>query len=874
MPLAPVDMSPVTPLPDPGDGSEIGLGDRAVERLVLLSCRFHRLVLVLFALVFALAVWSATGLRVDTDSSRMIDTSLDFQMREARLDDAFPLLDDTIAVVVRSANPDAVDAAMREIGSRLDGDATVADLFAPSLDPFFRSHGLLYLSTEDLRARLATLERTAPFLAALGANPSMGSLFALLDRTEAQGGGAALDPFYDDLAAAMDDALAGRPGAMAWSQIGTQTGQVQRVLQSQPVPDYTDLQPVEGTIEAIGAAIDALDPELSRLVQVGVTGDPALRHEELDSVSRGIGLSLGGSFLVVTVLLLVAYGSMARAGATLLALVVSLVLATGFAAQAFAALNLVSVAFVVLLVGLGLDFTIHAFLHIDGRGDGPARAAQIARMGREIGGALLLGAGTTVLAFLAFVPTDFDGIAQLGVLGAAGVVIALIVALTFMPALVMAWPRLAIGLPPRRTSKAAGGTRAGRIGRVALLVAVVPAALWVGREVRFDADPTVLRDPNAASMQALAWLHDDPETVPYRLSALTGSADSASALARILDGLPLVASARMLDDFLPDDQTEKLRLLDGARGTLAGIAAEATQPPLDGAAGPAADALARRLATSGRPSTERLRGTILDWSAADAAARDRAERAVFRFLPLFLDTLGRQATAGAATRDDLPAAVVRRFRADDLWRVEIVPAADPRDQDDLSDFVAAVDARVAETGDATLAGPPVHILRAGQTVAAAIVQALAVAGLATLLLCFAMLRDWRLVVAIIVPLAAAAALTAAASAALGIAFNYANVIVLPLIIGLGVDSGIHLALRRRSLGAGRPLAATNTPRAVVFSGLTTIAAFGSLMLSDHQGTASMGLMLAVAVTLTLATTLIWTPALCELLDKRARAPSG
>ncbi|MEM8850967.1 MAG: MMPL family transporter [Pseudomonadota bacterium] len=852
------------------------IGDRLVERLVLLSCRFHRIVLALFAIAFALAVWSATGLRVDTDSSRMIDTSLPFQTRETRLNAAFPLLDDTIAVVVRSPNSDAVDAALRDMGARLAQDPTVADIFAPSLDPFFQTHGLLYLPTNDLRARLDTLKRTAPLLTTLGANPSLAALFATLDQVEAQGGGAALDPFYDDLAAALEDAINDRPAALAWSQIGAEVNpsRVQRVLQIQPIPDYTDLQPVEGTIEAIAAAIGELDPELSRLVEVGVTGDPALRHEELDSVSRGIGLSLGGSFVIVTILLLVAYGSVARAAATLLALVVSLVLATGFAALAFEALNLVSVAFVVLLVGLGLDFTIHALLHIDGKADASDRATHIARMGRDIGGALLLGAGTTVLAFLAFVPTDFDGIAQLGVLGAAGVVIALIVSLTFVPALVMAWPRLIRGRQPKRHRPVTTSTGGRNSALIALLLVVLAGALLLGRDVRFDADPTVLRAPNAPSMQALAWLHDDPETVPYRLSALTTSAASAATLARELDEDPQVASARMLADFLPSDQAEKLRLLDGARATLRAIPAGSGQVMSQPAAGPAAEALARRLATSGRPAAARLREALLDWIAADAAARDRAERAVFRFLPPFLEIIGRQANAGPAVLADLPMAITERFQSGDLWRVEIVPTADPRDQDALVDFVASVDTRVAQAGEAVLAGPPAHILRAGETVAGAIVQAIAVAGLATLLLCFAMLRDWRLVVAIIVPLAVAAALTAAASAVLGIAFNYANVIVLPLIIGLGVDSGIHLALRRRSLQSNRPLAATNTPRAVVFSGLTTVAAFGSLALSDHQGTASMGLMLAVAVTLTLAATLIWTPALCELLDNRTRAPSG
>ncbi len=833
------------------------------------------MVLIAFSVLLALAIWSATGLRVDTDSSKMIDLTLPFQEREAALKDAFPLLDDTIAIVVRAPSADAADAVLDALGEVLRDDPTVADVFAPSTDPFFRTHGLLYLPMDAFQARLAAIEQTAPLLATLAASPDLATLFTALDAFETRGG-AALDPVYGSLATTLDAALAGRPAALAWSSISAEASDapVLRVLQVRPVPDYSDLQPVQGTIDAISAAINGLNPALAQLSEIGVTGDPALRHEELDSVSRGIGLSLGGSFIVVAILLLVAYGSAARAGATLLALVVSLVLATGVAAASFAALNLVSVAFVVLLVGLGLDFTIHALLHVDAEGPPEDRAKAIAEMGREIGGALVLGAATTALAFLAFVPTDFDGIAQLGVLGAAGVIIALVVSLTFVPALVMAWPALARGRPPRRSTRPAPPARTRSAWLMALLVVLVPVAIFVGREVRFDADPTVLRDPNTPSMEALAWLHGDAETAPYRLSLLTGSAEDAAALAADLEQLPEVGVAQMLDDFLPVAQEDKLALFSPARDALNRISQGQGTPLPDRAVADAAEALARRLAATDRPEAKALRAALLAWGQSDAAAQNRAEEAVFLLFPRLVETADLQSRAAMADRADIPTPIASRFLNDGVWRVDVAPAADTRDQETLEAFVQSVTTRVDQIEGVTLAGPPVHILLAGQTVASAIVQAVIVAGIATLLLCFVMLRDWRLVVAIVIPLAAAAAFTAAASAGLGIAFNYANVIVLPLIIGLGVDSGIHLALRHRGLQSNAGLLATNTPRAVVFSGLTTIAAFGSLVLSDHQGTASMGAMLAVAVSLTLATTLIWTPALCELLTKRKPAPNA
>ncbi|MEM8592544.1 MAG: MMPL family transporter [Pseudomonadota bacterium] len=852
----------------PRDAS--GLAGQVVERIVLRACSHYRAVLAAFTILFALAVWAATGLKVDTDSSRMIDVNLSFQQRELALNAAFPLLGETIAVVVRSETPDAADAALDALATRLTGDPSVADVFAPTIDPFFRAHGLLYLPEEDFQTRLASLERMAPFLGALAAEPSLGTMFTALEAFEARGS-AGLDPILGTLADTLQDALADRPAAFSWSAMESDAGSVQRVLQVRPVPDFTNLQPVQATMDAIADAVAALDLELARLIDVGVTGDPALRHEELDSVSRGIGLALGGSFVIVAVLLFIAYGSVARTGATLLALVVSLVLVTGGAALTLDALNLVSVAFVVLLVGLGLDFTIHTLLHVDAEGPPKGRAADIARIGHEIGGALVLGALTSALAFLAFVPTRFDGIAQLGILGAAGVVIALVVSITFVPALVMAFPRLAKGRPVRSPSVSRAPSRGRHPWVVGVLIVLVPAAVLLGRDARFDADPNVLRDPGSPSMLALAWLHDDPETQPYRVSVTTRTAADAASLARALDALPEVASASTIDDFIPSAQPVKLARLDRVREILLGIASGQGPPLPERAAEDAARSLAARLASKDGAEADALRGALLAWIEANEEARDRAERAVFRFFPPLIDTLERQATAGPVEIADLPKAITTRFLVGDIWRIEILPAEDPRDQATLEAFVEAVETRVSAVETATLAGPPVQILLSGKTVAEAIVQAVAVAGFATLLVCYIMLRDWRLVLAIIIPLIAAAAFAAAAAATLGIAFNYANVIVLPLIVGLGVDSGIHLALRHRSVRDTGQLFRTNTPRAVVFSGLTTIAAFGSLALSDHQGTASMGIMLAVAVFLTLATTLIWTPALCELFDRKVHA---
>jgi predicted RND superfamily exporter protein len=175
----------------------------------------------------------------------------------------------------------------------------------------------------------------------------------------------------------------------------------------------------------------------------------------------------------------------------------------------------------------------------------------------------------------------------------------------------------------------------------------------------------------------------------------------------------------------------------------------------------------------------------------------------------------------------------------------------------MRSFVSAV-AAVAPGA----AGPPDQITGAATVVAGEIIQAAALALLGCGLLAWAMLRDLIRVAAILLPLLLAGGATVGASVLFDLPFNYANVIVLPLLIGVGIDSGVHFAMRASDSPV--PVFDTSTPRAVLYSALTTIAAFGTLGLSEHRGTASMGILLAISLAFAVAMIFTLTPALVRL----------
>ncbi|MHA1527493.1 MAG: MMPL family transporter [Alphaproteobacteria bacterium] len=849
-----------------------GAGNAVGAWVAAVSARPGR-ALGLMALLVVLAMAAASRLSVDTDSSRMLSPDLPFQQRAIALNAAFPALKNTLVVVVRADIADAADAAVAMLAEALSARDDAFDwVFAPTADPYLVAHGLLYLDRDALDARLARLGKSANLLASLRADQSFSGFLHALDSVagfaqRAAAEPAALEPLFVEAAAVLAAEGQGRARSFGWASAlaGSDVGPVVRVITLGPKLDFAALNPARPALAAVRAAIAGLEPGLVREVEIGVTGDPALRAEELASVAGRIGLSLALSLLFVAILLRLALGSLARAGLAFGALLVTLVLTAGFAALAVGALNLISIAFVVLMVGLGIDFAIHFIAHFD---EHAARAqdrrAALIRSATAIGAALVLSAATTSLAFFAFTTTDFSGMAQLGLIGGAGVLIALAVTLTVLPAAITLWPGLAAGPRPRPLRQP---PLAIRRALVWMALGAGLAGLALAPQARFDADPMNLRDPDAPSVRTFGWLAADPATAPLRLSVIAATADEARATVAALRAVAEVREAHWLGDLVPKDQMAKLDLIDLAIPSLL-HAVEGAPTDLAGDTAPVTPGtLAQRLDALPGPAAATLANELRTYAARRTPARDAALAAdIFRHFGRLIDRLRLQLDAGEVTADALPAPLRARYVSPEgRLRIAIAAADDLRDRVAMRAFVDAV-AAVAPGA----AGPPDQITGAARSVAGAMLQAAALALLGCALLAWAMLRDAVHMAAILLPLLLAGAVTMAAGVLLALPFNYANVIVLPLLIGIGIDSGVHFALRAGPRSGPRFISVfdTSTPRAVLYSALTTSAAFGTLGLSEHRGTASMGILLAISLAAAAAMIFALTPALARLARRR------
>jgi len=529
--------------------------------------------------------------------------------------------------------------------------------------------------------------------------------------------------------------------------------------------------------------------------------------------------------------------------------------------------NVISVAFIPLFVGLGIDFGIQFSVRFRTELP-PGRSLRDALVasGQGMGRSLTLAASAIAAGFLAFAPTAYVGVSQLGVIAGLGMFIALALNLSVLPALIrlMGAPG---GAPSgdgaflERLDSMILGHRRLVIGLALVAAAACAAALpWL----TFDFDTLHLKSAKVESVSTLLDLMTDPDQSPNTVEIIAPSLTAADALARRLERLPEVSQARTLSSFIPEGQDRKLPAITDA-ATLLDLSLDplaVAPPPTDGeqvaalrrAAGDLRAAAAIS-APAERVAAQHL-ATDFDWlSAAPPSARAHATDALMTPLATVLGQTSTALGAGPATLNDLPPEVARDWLAPDgQARVSVIPKGDANNTAVLGRFIDAV-SRVAP--DAT--GPAVEVREGGRAVAGAFAEAGVLSFIAITALLYAVLRRTRHVAITMAPIVLTGLLTLGSCVAIGQPLNFANIIALPLLFGIGVAFHIYFVLAWR--GGGTHLLQSSLTRAVFFSALATATGFGSLWASSHPGTASMGKLLMISLVWTLVSALLFQPAL-------------
>ena len=828
-----------------------------------------------------------TRLGVSTDTDALFAASLPWRQRAMALDRDFPQNRDLLVAVVDAEIPEEADATAAALAAAASTDtAHFRTVRRPDSSPYFDTNGLMFLSTAELGPLMDRTIDAQPFLGQLVADPSARGLFAALSliglgiehgQADLTGFAASLQSFH----ATLGSVLAGAPKPLSWQSLlsgslAEKAGRYRFVL-IQPKLDYAALQPGGGATDALRAAIAKLEFVAAGTARVRITGAVALADEEFATVAQGAVAGLLGSFVLIALWLFLAIRSWRLIVPVLATLVLGLLLTTGFAAAAVGTLNLVSVAFAVLFVGIAVDFAIQFTVRFREMRLHAADAQRaLIETARRVGVQILVAAVATSAGFLAFVPTSFSGVAQLGLIAGLGMVIAFLCTLTFLPAALTL-------LRPGVEGAEIGFTRLrpvddaiARNRRVilALFAALAVAGMAGIPFLRFDADPLHTKDPATEAMATLRDLLADPVTTPYSIDALEPDLKQAVAAGQRASALPLVANTLTLQSFVPEDQSAKLAIIADAANILAPTLSNRTPPaPVSSAdlrlaTRTAATGLTR--ATANLPPNAPIALVAADLRAlqtAPDAVLANANAALTRFLPAQLARLRASLAAQPVTVQSIPAAIARDWiLPDGRARVQITPKPEASGGPGLNRFVDSVSEALPEAG-----GSAVTIIATARTITGAFRDAAIAAVLMIAVILFATLRRPLDVGLVLAPLLLSSLMTVVVCIALPLPLNFANIIALPLLLGVGVSFNIYFVMNWRAGEHSR--LASATARAVIFSALTTGTAFGSLALSRHPGTASMGELLLISLGCTLLATLFFVPALLASIpapDVRSR----
>ncbi|MCJ2127204.1 MMPL family transporter [Methylobacterium sp. J-077] len=849
-----------------------------IEGLVAFSVRYRWIVIALMAFVTVASLGVAAHLfRINTDVERLIDPKEPWRQDEINFETAFPQRGNTIVAVINGETPEETEEAAANLAKALTAHKNLIEtVYRPDGGPFFDKNGLLLMPQAQLDKTLEELTQQQGLLGPLAADPSLRGVMRVLSlgARGVKSGDAKLEDLEKPMGqidSTLQKVLAGKPARMSWQELlangeSSVTDKMKFVM-IQPVLDFNALEPGYQATKLIRNVAQDLKIDSEHGLRMRLTGTVAVADEEFATLSEDAGLNNSIIVGAIVLFLWLALRSGKLVGAVLITTFAGLIVTAALGLIMVKELNPISVAFAALFVGLGIDFGIQFSVRYRAdRYEQPTLQSAIRAAARGVGWSLTLAAVSLVAGFFAFLPTAFRGVSELGLIAGVGMVVAFLFALTLLPALIAvfkpkgekeavqtAW---LVGVDPWIIRH-----RKPILIAVGLVTLAGAPLLW---HLPFDSNPMHLRSTKTESIATYLDLIKNPETSPNLIDVLAPSVDAVPALSKTLAALPVTATVNSIDTFVPRDQDKKLAAIADTAQLLDPVLNPGRKPPpptdaenvkalkdaataLNGVAGDGKDA-------AGAQTAKQLAGTLDKLAGGPVQLREAASVALTKDLVPLLQRLRDLLHPEKITLDNLPPQLKADWvAADGRARIEVHPKGNSNDDEVLRTFSDEV-LKVAPHAT----GAPVATTQSTYTILGAFVQAAVTAFvLIFVILSVALRKPWDVAMTL-GPLVIATLWTLMALRIIGMPLNFANIIALPLMLAVGVAFHIYYVIAWRA-GVTDMLASSLT-RAIFFSALTTGSAFGSLVLSSHPGTASMGKLLALSLFFTLIAAFFVVPA--------------
>ncbi len=867
------------------------------------------------ALALLSVFYTVTHLKFSTSRNDLVSERLHYHKIYLQLRREFSAPED-IVVLVESESPEKNRQFVERLGARVEaGTNLFTDVFFRGDLPMLGPKALLFLEEGQLRELKGTLGEYRPFLARVANTTNLNSLFHLINR-EFRFAGRQTNSQTESLLGALPalervvsqaaDSLR-RPGTPPSPGVNALFGggpEAQRnmyltfdkgrvfLISLRPRSDEV----TEDAIHRLRALVRQTRFEVPG-VNAGITGGSVLEVDEMAQSQRDTLLATVVSLVLVGVIFIYGYHETGRPLKAMYCLLVGLCYSMGYTTLSVGRLNILTITFAPMLVGMAIDFGVHLITRYEEElRHGLNQKLALRKAMVNTGQGIFTGALTTAGAFFAMAFTNFAGVREMGIITGGGLLVCLVPMMTMLPALLLRGRQNAMDRgrgdsepSVRERLELLWIRRPLRVTSVGIVFSLL--ALLAFTRVYFDYD---LRNLQSKGLPAVLYekklMNSTPRSVLFG-AVVASNATQAVRLQNQITNLSTVAEVDSIAPLIAQDQTQKLQLIGDIKQELAGLrfAEEEESNPnlreldqtltfLQGYLGQAANTVASesqetnllRELRSLRSAVGDLRHVMLSGDREGRAAKLGAfERAFYDDLRTTFETLKNQDNSAPLRVKDLPPPIRDRFVGrTGKFLLQVYPKSDIWIRTNQAAFIHQL-----RTIDPDVTGEPVQLYEYTSLLKKSYQEAAVYALIAMAFLVFLQFRSLKAVLLAHVPVILAALWLVGLMSLFKIPFNPANIMTLPLVVGIGVTYGVHILVRFAE-ERNPAILARSTGKAVLVSGLTTVAGFGSLMLAKHQGIVSLGFVMAVGVTAAMAAGLISLPALLVLLERGGHPGGG
>ncbi len=874
-------------------------------------CRHPRWFLYSQILLFGLAVYfTITNLQFDTSRNNLVGADKKYHRNFLQFKKEFPTQDDLV-VVVESETPEKNRQFVERLGARLETETNLFNnIFYKGDLKMLGAKALLLVPEPDLRELQRTLTDFRPFLERFSHTTNLVSLFNLINsqfrgaKREANAENESMIKALPALERIVRQGTASlkrlglppSPGVTALFDAGKDAEQQIYVTFGEGRLYLVTAQAVRQELN--GAAADRLRElvdEVQREVPgltVGVTGETILEMDEMKQSQKDTTLASVVSLVLCALIFIYGFQETGRPVKATICLIVGIGYTLGFATLTVGHLNILTVTFVPILIGLAIDYGVHLISRYEeevrhGAPDEQALRTAMVYTGQGI----LTGGFTTAGAFLVMAFTNFRGIQEMGIICGGGLLVCLIPMLTLLPVLLLKGKQNVIDhkdgetLARRQRLENIWLSRPGTVTAVVVALCVLSATQLP--KIHFDYNLLHMQSADLPAVQVEEkLLKSTPKSVLYG-AVIATNVPHAVQLEQQLTNLPAVASVDSISLFLGGDQVRKLPIVDEIKRLivhfgnpdpapvnleelsislltlyayldLAHLEVEKEEPDLD------KQLMSLRRAILGL-RLELLKG---DQNRRQATADRLGEfqRALFSDVRDTFAALATQDTSGPLRIEDMNPSLRNRFVGiNGKYLLMVYPRKDIWQRENQKEFIDQV-----TTVYPDVTGTPVQLFHYTELLKSSYQEAALYSLIAIVFLVLAHFRSLISLLLALVPVAVGFIWLGGFMGWAGIPFNPANIMILPLVIGIGVTNGIHI-LNRYAEEQTPSVLTRSTGKAVIVSGLTSIAGFGSLSLAEHRGIRSLGLVMSVGLATCMIAGLTFVPALLSLFFGRKRA---